>query len=281
MAGGVPPFEVEQPPFVPGAGPRPFQSRDDVLARIDDLLAGIDGETAPIRDALVDALTALLFQLQYRGEYAISECDILRATLNRLSTIGGEDRGIPIAPGEDQEDYRARLLSVPVLATETAVIAGVNAILAPFTATQCVLIDAALDRWFVGTGAQSWHSFVGAGPEYSDRLYNGQEVMNGGLSRPNSNPGGARAFSDQIGRHFVLLLPDFGTLTLPSPVAPSGATAFRDEIGFYVGNTSDPNSAAYVSGFSASAAIYQAIEGFVNSVIGQSVRWGLIGELAA
>jgi hypothetical protein len=291
---------VEQPPLVSGAGPRPFRTRDDVLAQLDDLLKGNSDTLAPIRDALVDALTALLFQLQFRSEYAIAQADLLRATEQYLTSVGGDDRMVPQAPGEGDEAYRARLLATPSTVTEEAITLGVNIILAPFTTTQCQLIDNILDRWYVSTGLPDagFHSFIGAPPEYPDRLYSGQEASNGGVSRANSDPGGARVFqSDNIrqGRAFTLLLPDLSELTTPSTVAtdiqpptPHGGspdlTEFTDRAsyGFYVGNTTNPDIVAIVNRDSTTAqAIYQSIESFVNSVVGQSIRWGFIADQRA
>ena len=284
---------VDQPPLIPGAGPRPFRTRDDVVAQLDELLK--DADIAPIRDALLDALTALLFELQFRGEYAIAQCDLLRATSQYLASIGGDDRGVPQAPNEGTEDYRARLIATPATVTETAIVTGVNVILAPFTTTQCRLIDAILDRWFVRSdpSSDSWRSFIGNSPEYPDRLYSGQEALNGGVSRPNSDPGGARLFAQTLGRKFVLLLPDLSSVSAPSPVRAAEATdrlptwpnlylAAQRELGFFVGQTISETAAAFVSpNFEAPAAVYQAIESFVNSVAGQSIRWDFSAELEA
>lgn len=289
---------VDQPPLVSGAGPRPFRTTDDVLAQLDDLLKGDSTVLAPIRDALVDALTALVLELEFRGEYALAQADLLRATEQYLTSIGGDDRMVPQAPGEEDEDYRARLLATPLTVTEEAITLGVNIILAPFTTTQCQLIDNILDRWYVSTGLADagFHSFIGASPEYPDRLYSGQEASNGGVSRANSDPGGARVYESGVtfqGRALTLLLPDLSLLADPSTVAtdirgPVHVGAIDPELfnraayGFYVGNTTNPDIAAIVNRDSAiPLAIYQSIESFVNSVIGQSIRWGFMAELQA
>lgn len=285
---------VEQPPLVPGAGPRPFRTRDDVVARLDDVLR--DADVAPIRDALIDALTALLLELQFRNEYAIAQADVVRATVGYLTSLGGDDRGMPRAPDEQDVPYRSRLLTLPAAVTEEAITLGVNAILAPFTTVQCQLVDAVLDRWFVGAAAtdatRSWHSFIGAAPQYPDRLYAGQEIANGGVSRPNSDPGGARLWSGAqsaagtSGRQFLLLLPDLGSAADPSPVSWKNTghhvSSEAPTDGFFVGKTVSQISAAYVRiDFTIARSVYRAIEGFVNSVIGQSIRWTFINELGA
>lgn len=265
------------------------------MAQLDDLLQGDADTLAPIRDALVNALTALILQLEFFGEYAIAQADLLRATEQYLTSLGGDDRMVPQAPGEEDEDYRARLLATPLTVTEEAITLGVNIILASFTTTQCQLNDVVLDRWFVGLGdaGQGWHSFIGAAPEYPDRLYSGQESSNGGVSRPNSDPGGARVYADELGRYFMLWLPDLSALADPSTVATDihgpllvghidPEATNRASYGFYVGNTTNPDIAAIVNRDSTiPQSIYQSIEGFVNSVIGQSIRWGFIAELQA
>jgi hypothetical protein len=276
---------VDQPPLIPGAGPRPFRSRDDVIAHLDEILLG-SGDLAPIRDALLDALIALLYQLQFRGEFAIAQCDLLRATEQYLTSIGGDDRGVPRAPNEGQEAYRARLLATPQTVTEAAIVLGVNLILAPFTSTQCQLFDGILDRWFVRSDPAevSWRSFVGNSPEYPDRLYSGQEALNGGLARPNSDPGGARVFKTTLGRMFILRLPDLSSLSEPPGVnADADAVPLSPkEFGFFVGQTFTADHAAFVNkSATAPLAVYQAIESFVNSVVGQSIRWGFSAELEA
>lgn len=272
---------VEQPPLVPGAGPRPFWTRDDVVARLDALLQ--DGDVAPIRDALIDALTSLIFELQFRSEYAIAQADLLRATAGYLTSLGGDDRGISRVQDEQDLQYRARILTVPASVTEEAIVLGVNILLAPFTSTECQLIDGALDRLFIGatnSPAAQWRSFIGAPPEYPDRLFANQEASNGGISRPNSDPGGARIFGDQNGRRFVLYLPDLTGLAQPSSVWD--ATSRPNDAGFYVGDTSNPDVLGLVGSQNADAAtVYRAIEGFVNSVVGQSIRWGFFAELEA
>jgi hypothetical protein len=272
---------VEQPPLVIGAGPRPFRTKADVVAHLDELLQ--DGEVAPIRDALMDALTALLFELQFRGEYAIAQADLLRATQGYLTSLGGDDHRVPRAPGEEDEDYRTRLLTIPATVTEESITLGVNVLLAPFTSTECQLFDGVLDRFFVqesGSSAAQWRSFIGATPEYHDRLFAGQEPSNDGYARPNSDPGGARIGGDHFGREFYLLLPDLIGFAEPSPVWDTSARVF--DAGFFVGDHTVADVLG-LPGFRSSSvdSLYRAIEGFVNSVAGQSIRWGFFAELEA
>lgn len=271
---------VEQPPQISGAGPRPFRAKADVVAHLDDLLQ--DGEVAPIRDALLDALTAMLFELQFRGEYAVAQADLLRATEGYLTSIGGDDHRVPRAPGEGETAYRDRLLTVPATVTEESITLGVNVLLAPFTPTECQLFDGVLDRYFVQeSGVDAvWRGYIGATPEYPDRLFAGQEPSNDGYARPNSDPGGARIGGDHLGREFYLLLPDLIGFAEPSSVWNAEPRPF--DAGFFVGDHTVPDVIG-LPGFRDSSvdALYRAIEGFVNSVAGQSIRWGFFAELEA
>jgi len=253
------------------------------MALLDELLGTED--PAPIRDGLVDSLTALLYELEFRGEYALAQADAARATEGYLTSIGGEDRMRPRAIGEQDEPYRSRLFSTPETVTERAIVTGVNTLLASFTRTQCQLVDTVLDRWFVGDGTASWHSFIDAPPEYPDRLYSGQEDSWGGVSRPNSDPRGARVFDNEVGRQFLLLLPDVSGLPARAFVLTHGdflAPGTVSEIGFFIGNTTDSEIASFpaVNDLDAQA-LYRSIESFVNSVVGQSIRWGFSAELEA
>jgi len=255
------------------------------MALLDELLGTED--PAPIRDGLVDSLTSLLYELEFRGEYALAQADAARATEGYLTSMGGEDRMRPRAIGEQDEPYRSRLFSTPETVTERAIVTGVNALLASFTRTQCQLVDTVLDRWFIGDDDpnRTWHSFIDAPPEYPDRLYSGQEDSWGGVSRPNSDPGGARVFDNEVGRQFLLLLPDVTGLparafviTHRDDLAPGTVS----EMGFFVGNTTSADVASFPALNNMDAqALYHAIENFVNSVVGQSIRWSFIAELEA
>jgi hypothetical protein len=277
-------FSPVQPDVVLGAGPRPFQSTDDVLAQLPALLR--DTPVDPIRDALLASLTALLFACEQAGEYAAAQTDKVRATVQYLDGLGG-DGGVFRAPSEDPESYRSRLLMVPSIVTEQAIVAAVNIILAPFTDVQCQALDAALDRWFVGdSGSRRWHSFLEASPSYPSRLYPSEATRDGGIVRPNSEPGGARVFGDAKGRMFFLRVPDLSLLSTndssvwkrTSYAASPGLSGFFVGSGAVVLGGAVLVQATFMSVGTVALAVYQAIESTVNDLVGQSVRWSMISE---
>lgn len=261
--------------LIPGAGPRPIQSRDDVVSRLPKSLQ--QKSDLGLISALVDCLTEMLNEFQYRTDLAAAAVDELRAVQQFLRAIAME-RITPGADGEDDEALRARILYPQAAVDEASIVAGVNAILAPFTTTTATLIDAQLDQWFVGDGSTDWHSYVGAGPDYLDRHYPEHADVNDGYSVSYREPGGARAFSDALGRHFHLILPNLLGIDLTHPYVFDGA---REDLttGFYIGDGSNSDVAGYVNETSGTGlAVYAAIERFVSSVAGQSVRFTITSE---
>lgn len=258
------------PPLVPGAGPRPVRTRDDVARLFPSWVK--DPVAAPVRDALVDALTSLLLQHEFRAEIAAAQSDELRATRQYLLECGSE-QGITRQPGEGEEAFRERMFAVEGVATEEAITVGVNAILAPFTSKTCQLVDSILDQYFVqGAGAQPWRAFLGASPLYPERLYPKEAAENEGLYRPHSDPLDARFFN-LGGCEFCLLVPSLGITGGPFiGNAPPTQQMF-------IGNA-PPEQQAYHYGVGGAAdAVYRAIASFVDPIAGQSVRWTMIASL--
>jgi hypothetical protein len=273
-------------PLIPGAGPHPVVDSSAVTAVLPDALSM--PEVDLIRDALVDALTALMIEWQYRSDYAAALVDPIRAVKQYLAALAN-DKGTAKAVGEDDEALRARAFQQRSCVTEGAIIAGVNLILSLVTVTECQLNDATLDRWFLHDGTDGaggpaiWHSFVGAGPNYPDRYFADDAVNNGGYSRPNSEVHGARLYSDAIGRHLLLRVPDFGFQLLDAPFVYSAPNENQPAgIGFFVGDGSDAAIASYInSTITDPIGIYQAIGNFMNNVCGQSIRWEMLSDLEA
>lgn len=275
------------PALVPGASPRPIQGSADVLEQLDVTLR--TEETATNRDALVGALSELAIWTEWGGEYAAAQSDLGRSTDEYLDGLGS-DRGYGRGDGESDPDYLARIVAFPEVVTEDAIRAEVNAILARTNAGECQLFDGQLDRWFVHSGLDGlgnemiWHSFIGIGPEYPDR-YLASWTANGLGDAlpytPNSDPGGAWAFADAIGRLFVLRVPDLEVLNGLVAYAWSGAAqngiqpeAQNPPEGLYAGNGSGSDPAAYINPSAAPAeAVYSAIRSRVDRMAGQSIRW--------
>lgn len=170
-------------------------------------------DVAPVREALVDTVHGILQTAQFRIDQAAAQSDVLRAVADYLRALATE-RGFSKQKSEGDEVLRDRLLEALKVTTPEAIIAVVNAILAPFTSTECILLDSVLDRWYINNGTDGkggdsrWHSHIGNTPSYPKRFYENDSIANGGYFRPNSDPGGIRIFDNSIGRQFVLLLPN-------------------------------------------------------------------------
>jgi len=227
-------------PLPPGGaaisgGDLPVVDSSDVLKVFPDFLKS--GDSAPVRDALIAAMVAMFLTYQDFAAFAAAQSDVLRATGIYLDGLL-EDRGIKRQPGEIDDDYRARGLAFQAVVTPAAILAAVNAILAPVSNVQCQYFEAGLDRAFLGS---DWiifpilpaphdrgKAFVGTTPQYVDRLY-AYDVATNGAARANSDPGGMWLFSDCIGRYFVLRVPDLASLDRILQLAYSGALLSVDD----------------------------------------------------
>jgi hypothetical protein len=261
----MPALPLPRGPVVPAGGDLPVVRDEDVLAVLPAFVRQSD--TAPVRDALVAALTEILLRYQELAGYAAAQCDIARATGVYLDGLC-EDRGVYRQPGETDEQLRARALTTPELVTPAAILAAANTILAPYTTIEAQLAESILDRWYVQDGSATWHSFVDANPQYLKRLYPEDAARNDGFVRPGSRIGGAWAFSDRIGRYFVLRVPVLTGLGNAHGFVPQ-AFVFGGghRRGWFLFR--DPSSAL---------SVYQAISSAVNRVKGHSVRWLLLAD---
>jgi hypothetical protein len=254
-------------PLPPGpsrldGGDLPVVSRDDVLAVLPAFVRKAD--SAPVRDALFAALHWILLKYQERAGYAATQCDIARATGIYLEGLC-EDRGVYRQPGETDHALRARALTTPDLVTPEAILAAANAILGPHTRIKAQLAESLLDRWFVHDGSAKWHSFVGANPQYLVRLYPDDAVANDGFVRPGSRIGGAWAFSDRIGRYFVLRVPVLG-----------GGHAFVPRAHVFGGGH---RAGLFLFKNAAEAlGVYGAIVNAVERIKAHSIRWALVAD---
>ncbi len=241
-------------------------------------------DAAPVRDAILAALTQILLTYQRRAAYAAAQSDILRA-IGRGLTQACNERGIYRQAGEADDALRARALTVPNLVTPAAVLAAANTILAPYTPVLPQYSEAAQDRWFVGGGSSRvWRSFLyrhastPRSPLYLDRLYPEDAATNAGVVRAQSSPGAARVYSDTVGRYFLLRIPDL------SPLDASLAATYREASAgvavssrMFVGRGAAPASAAFVRRIGATAvAVYQAVVNAVDRIKGSSIRWMLL-----
>ncbi len=239
----------------------PVETSDDVMAVLPAFMRSSD--TAVTRDAIIALLTAIFKEMQDRGEYAALQSDILHASGIYLEGLA-EDRDFQKQAGESDELLRARVLRIPELVTPTAIMTAVAAIIAPYTTKHAKYFEASLDRWFVSDGTPAWHSFIGAPPQYLDRLYEYDADSNGGDFIPNREVNGAWAFSDEIGRYFVIRIP---------PLSGSD-----DQHAFIEGPAFIGTGLARTYVFSnrqLALDIYAAIINSVQRIKGSSIRWML------
>jgi hypothetical protein len=251
-------------------------SHADVLAVLPAFVRRSD--SAPVRDALASALVHILRRYRQLSGYAAAQCDITRATGIYLESLCAE-HGVYKQASEGDDQLRARALTTPDLVTPAAVLAAANTVLALYTSARAQYAESILDRWFVHDGTAGWHSFVGAQAQYFARLYPADAAANGGFVRPSSELGGAWAFSDTVGRFFILRVPvltglgDAHAFVAADQAAPADARSF-------VGDGSSKASAGMFVFQSPSTALaaYQAIANAVSRVKGHSVRWMLLAD---
>lgn len=265
-------------------GELPVSSQDDVAA---EWAAEIqDPETAPVRDAIQAGQTALALEYQRRARYAAAQSDSLRATGEYLAEIGGFERGIYPQPGEADPAYRARVNARPGVVDPNDIVAAANAILAPYTSIPCRYAERS-DGLFVNRGTSTWSSHVfkagdggpNATPNYPDRLY--PSATTAGLkSLPNRRPPGAMPNGDTGGRWFLLRCPDIGALDSTVAAVFDGAQPVQLG-GFFVGAGTSPSNASFLFNFASTVdAIYDAVIGAVEAIVGGSIRWSLIVDPA-
>lgn len=258
-------------PFLPSGGDLPISSTDDVLAAFPARIR--DAEEAPVRDAVVESLAAMLLAYQERADYAAAQSDPSRATGASLRGLAA-DRGIYAQDGEGNESIRTRIYSVPDVVTPGAILAAVNSILAQYTTKEAKIFESVTDRLFLSDGTATWHSFLTDGdsdidPQYQDRRYD---------ERDNAGPGGAWLFSEHVGRYFILRVPDLAGINDGDGFMFDGTQGVLADVGLWIddGSDADGSSAGFIyQGFSDALSVYQAIVNTVERIRGHGVRWML------
>jgi hypothetical protein len=260
----------------------PVTSEDDVHAVLPAFLRPDD--PAPVRDAILAALTQILLTYQARSGYCAAQSDILHAIGRGLAEACAE-RGVYKQTGESDDALRARALTVPSLVTPAAILAAANTILAPYTSVLPQYSEPTHDRWFVGGDApRSWHSFLfkkattSLSPFYPERLYPEDSVANNGYVRPQSSPGAARVYSDTVGRYFLLRIPDLSPLDV-SLAATYAHASMGVAVGsrMFLGAGSSSSNTTYFRKVGASAVgVYESVVNAINRIKGSSIRWMLL-----
>jgi hypothetical protein len=239
----------------------PVESESDVLATLPDDIR--EPTTAAVRDAFVSSATEMFREWQRRIASSVAQCSPERATGTYLEGLG-QDHEVYKGVGEDEESYRARIFSVPKIVTPSAIIEAVNFILEDFTDRKAQLFESELDRWFCCSTSPV---FIGANPQYLDRLYEDDSADNGGYVRPQSAPGTAWVFSSDVGRYFVLRVPELVVDANIPTVSSTDGTVF-------VSSNSD-HTAYMFENVSTESELYDLIISQVERIIGQGVRWQL------
>lgn len=245
----------------------------------------LEQEKAPVRDALIHAHATQQIAYQQKSDYAAQQSDIGRATGRYLAALA-KDRGFTKQNNESDDDLRARALAVPDVVTPSAIVAAVNDILASVGAGECQYLESIADRFYVNAtgGTGNYAGLVGATPISPDRLYP-EDFANGYVTaeRPNSSPGGAWAFSDEVGRYFVLRVPDLVALdtTIPTPWQAASTAAQRPlGTGSIFARTSGgvANQSFVYQGITTAVDTYGRIADTVNALVGHSIRWMMISD---
>lgn len=267
---------LPMPPESPLAGgDLPVSSVDDVLQILPAFLK--QGDSHEVRDAILEALTAMMIKYQVLSEQAVAMSDVTRSLDSALIGLG-EDRGVFRQESETLEEYRARILAIPNIVTPEAIIAAINAILAPFTDVEAEYSESVQDRWFVGTSAdRDWHSFVwdataSDSPQYIDRLYEDDATDNSGYFRTNSNPGGARIYADTIGRMFIIRIPDLSSIDTLGSFPDSSSIADR----FYIGPSGGMSAVRTIG--TTMLDIFNTIVSIVSRLKAHSIRYMILAD---
>jgi len=234
----------------------------------------------PVLDAINEAHAGIHRAYTDASDYAAEMSDILRARAEYLDGLLG-DHGCYRAPGELDDDYRARGFAWQGVVAPEAVVAVVDALLAPYTTTLAQCCESIADRYYVEDGSAVWGSFVNTsvtlnGPSYPDRLYPGDATLNGGAFRLQTDPGEPLIFLDDAGRQFFLRVPLLNDADGPTAYAEDG-TATSADVGLFVETGTATVEMAFASrDYLLSDETYNAIIQSVNRIKGQGIRWEMV-----
>lgn len=260
--------------FLPSGGDLPVASTADVLAAYPARVR--DVETAPVRDAIVEAQTELFQAYQGAADYAAAQSDPTRATGVYLDGFTG-DVGIYRQDEEEDEALRARLFAPPSIVSPDAIKAAVDAILAGYTAKRCYLYESIADRTYVNARADTaWKLYVGSrgqtmSPDYPDRRY---------ALRERSEPGGPIVFNrTATGRYFILRVPNLDAFDDQAAYVTDRASSAREDDRFYGFDRGSATSSYMFASSATAAAAYATIINTVEQLRGHGVRWRLFVDV--
>ncbi len=258
----------------------PVATSAEVLAVLPSFLRTSD--PAPVRDALIAALTEVFRTYQVKAAYAAAQADPGRATGIYLEGLA-EDHNVFRQPAETLAQLRARIFSAPSIVTPAAIIAAVNSIVLPFTTIEPQVFED-IDCNFItddggGANGYAYDTFVGSNPRAPSRLYHEDAVENGGYERDQAQPGGFWVFGDTNGRYFVVRLPSLVT----ADDNFTFVTSAGDDASFISdgSDTSGSEANGHVIEFTytsntTSDEIYDAVCTAIERIKGQGIRFQVI-----
>lgn len=124
---------------------QPLRDRDAALALLPEWMRESDSVA---RDAIADAcVVAFNRQASALAAHATSSSPQF-ATGSRLDLVGSH---LPRAVGEDDEEYRARLIEADEMPTPRSILAAIDRILAPITTAQAYYVERPNDDAFLHT----------------------------------------------------------------------------------------------------------------------------------
>jgi len=264
-----------------GGGDLVFNDVNDIIAIEADFIR--ESDSAPVRDAIRNGLLAMFRAYENSSSRAAALMDVLTSEGIYLDGVGA-DHQVFRADGENDSDYRLRILFNGDVTTPTAVLAIAESILQPYTAIPPVYLESIRDRGYCTDGTPSFRAYVRSGsvagncdPTYTDRLFYDDRAANGGDYIAARHPGGFWCFSETLGRYFILRIPSLDAIDTEvanvfdgtSPLEAIGAGAFS-----FDGTSTAFNTYYYVSA-TTSEAVYSAIATSVSRIVGQSIRWQL------
>lgn len=255
------------PGLLPSSAAAPIAGAEDVRKAWPAEM--LEEQNAPVRDALIEAQTAMFLAYQEATSYVAAQSDPTRATGKYLEEFTGEV-DIHRQLGEDDESLRDRYFAVPDLVSPNAIKRVVDRLLAPHTTKRCHLLESIGDRAFLGDGSTEWcRCFLGEGtteivPGYPPRRYE---------LRVTSSPGGTRLFADHYGRMFIVRVPLLEGATAEAAFLFDGSEPQKYAMALGDGIDPDARRAFLFAGATLAMKVYARIAAHLDRISGQGIRW--------
>lgn len=258
---------------------------DDVLAVYPEEYKQADA-TPPVQQAVVGAQLEMHLQWQSDADYAAAQSNIASAAGRYLDGLV-EDRGLARSATEQDEFLRARALAVPKIVTPLAILEAVNAILSSYTSAQSQYLESVIDRAYLRLvppndpepPPQNYAAVLDTTPVSPMRLYPEDLAING-AARVQCSPGGMWLFGDEVGRYFVLRVPDLSALDDQIPVVygPSAKPPAIAVGRMFLGNSLVASPSFLYDNTSTAIDVYTSVASAVTAIVGHSIRWKMVSD---